>query len=233
MITKKLFTAFTLAEILITLAIIGIVAAITIPSLMQKTQEQEFKTAWKKEYSTMTNAFMQVLNDNGGSVNGLCSSGTQTVDQECFFSMFTQKLKVQKYCKYGTAQGNCWHKNNVAKNLGGGEDHATHYNWAQTAAILNDGTFIASYWWDSGCDANLDNGSSRPFCTYFIIDVNGNKQPNTQGKDIFMIYFDKDNSFPSGVQGEYAFDNMALNGCSSAQNTIMSGFGCSAKYLKE
>ncbi len=41
---------FTLAEVLITLGIIGIIAAMTIPTLLQNTDEAQLKTAWKKAY---------------------------------------------------------------------------------------------------------------------------------------------------------------------------------------
>ena len=47
---------FTLAEVLITLAIIGVVAALTIPSVIVKTQQQEFKTAAKKAHSVLSQA---------------------------------------------------------------------------------------------------------------------------------------------------------------------------------
>ena len=45
---------FTLAEVLITLAIIGVVATLTLPALMNNTQEQQFKTALKKGLNTLT-----------------------------------------------------------------------------------------------------------------------------------------------------------------------------------
>ncbi|MBP7211391.1 type II secretion system protein, partial [bacterium] len=52
--TKK---AFTLAEVLITLGIIGVVAALTIPTLMQRTQDREAISALKKFYSTLSSAY--------------------------------------------------------------------------------------------------------------------------------------------------------------------------------
>ena len=45
---KRFKKGFTLAEVLITLAIIGVVAAIAIPSVISNTQQQEFKTGLKK-----------------------------------------------------------------------------------------------------------------------------------------------------------------------------------------
>ena len=48
--------AFTLAEVLITLAIIGVVASITIPSVIVNTQQNEFKTGLKKAVSVLNQA---------------------------------------------------------------------------------------------------------------------------------------------------------------------------------
>ena len=47
---------FTLAEVLITLAIIGVVATLTLPALMTNTQEQQARTALKKGINTLTEA---------------------------------------------------------------------------------------------------------------------------------------------------------------------------------
>ncbi len=52
---------FTLAEVLITLAIIGVVAALTIPTVVKNYQEMQFKTAYKKAYSDMNRAFSEVI----------------------------------------------------------------------------------------------------------------------------------------------------------------------------
>ena len=41
-------SGFTLAEVLVTLMIIGVIAAMTIPSLMQSTAQQEYRAAYKK-----------------------------------------------------------------------------------------------------------------------------------------------------------------------------------------
>lgn len=58
---------FTLAEILITLAIIGIIAAITIPSVISNTQQQEFKTGLKKAVSVLNSAIMMNIAYEGES----------------------------------------------------------------------------------------------------------------------------------------------------------------------
>lgn len=63
--TLKNKTAFTLAEVLITLGIIGIVAALTLPALNQHYKRQEVETRLQKFYSTMNQALKQSELDNG------------------------------------------------------------------------------------------------------------------------------------------------------------------------
>ena len=52
--------AFTLAEVLITLAIIGIVAAMTIPIVIARTTQSEYRTGAKKAFTTLSNVVQQL-----------------------------------------------------------------------------------------------------------------------------------------------------------------------------
>ena len=56
MFEKARKSAFTLAEVLITLGIIGVVAAMTMPTLINSTQGAQYKTAYKKALSVMSQA---------------------------------------------------------------------------------------------------------------------------------------------------------------------------------
>lgn len=60
---------FTLAEVLITLGIIGVVAALTIPYLMKNYQEFQYKQAAKKAFSVASQAIVQMNQDNGGDLS--------------------------------------------------------------------------------------------------------------------------------------------------------------------
>ena len=60
-----LIPAFTLAEVLITLGIIGVVAAMTLPSLINNTEKQERREALKKAYSVLQQALLMYQKDNG------------------------------------------------------------------------------------------------------------------------------------------------------------------------
>lgn len=58
-------SAFTLAEVLITLGIIGVVAAMTIPTLLAKYQEKQTVTKLKQTYSILSQAIRSVQEDVG------------------------------------------------------------------------------------------------------------------------------------------------------------------------
>ena len=61
----RLKKGFTLAEILIVLMVIGVVATMTIPSLMRGVQDAQFKTAYKKAFNAVVNiAAMESISGN-------------------------------------------------------------------------------------------------------------------------------------------------------------------------
>ena len=63
----KRLKGFTLAEVLITLAIIGVVAALTIPSVISNSQQQEFKTGLRKAVSVLNSAITMNMAIDGES----------------------------------------------------------------------------------------------------------------------------------------------------------------------
>ena len=70
---------FTLAEVLITLSIIGVVAALTLPSLMTNTGEQQYKTALKKGLNTLSEAGQMNMALDGFDYSGIVEDSTATV----------------------------------------------------------------------------------------------------------------------------------------------------------
>lgn len=79
-------SGFTLAEVLVTLMIIGVIAAMTIPSLMQSTAQQEYKAAFKKAVSMLNQAV--TLNYALDGLDGTDYTGTS------FYNLMTQRLNV-------------------------------------------------------------------------------------------------------------------------------------------
>jgi prepilin-type N-terminal cleavage/methylation domain-containing protein len=60
--------AFTLAEVLITLGIIGVVAAMTLPTLIQNHKNRELQTQFKKSYSTLSQILQKVVTEEYGGI---------------------------------------------------------------------------------------------------------------------------------------------------------------------
>jgi len=141
---------FTLAEILITLTVIGVVAALTIPTLLQNTNQAELKAAWKKDFADIRQAAMLITNDNGGSYLGLCSTTGSLEGSVCYKNLFANKLNYIKSCET-TEQtyGNCWSKLGAFKFLNG-DIVPSMYTFAYIPSlILNNGSFVTFTNYDS------------------------------------------------------------------------------------
>lgn len=107
-------TAFTLAEVLITLGVIGVVAAITMPVIIQKIEEQRTINQLSKVYSTLSQAWQAMVTEYGPFTTwGINSADTKTTDengkkiydysgQKLISERLQQFLKVMKKCEIGT-----------------------------------------------------------------------------------------------------------------------------------
>lgn len=95
---------FTLAEVLITLGIIGIVAAMTIPTLMANYQKTQYVTGLKKAYAQMTEALKLMSNDNGcpSDLKCLGLDVRDPYDQSVFGDALVKYFKVAENCKLST-----------------------------------------------------------------------------------------------------------------------------------
>lgn len=211
---------FTLAEVLLTLAIIGIVAALTIPSLITKIQDQQYHTAWKKSYSQFSNAYADYLNDINGT--GLDASP----DLDGSINAIRPYFKTIKSCNWAN-QIECWHPAGEVKHL----DGTPGLNPSIAGMVLADGTRVSlrNHGWG---DCTGYGGA----CSHLVIDVNGAKGPNIVGKDIYGLYLMRDHVAPNGL----SWDNNWYWACIEpptagwdvpANNNY--GYGCSAKYLMQ
>ena len=92
--------AFTLAEVLITLGIIGVVVALTIPSLVQKYKEKVTVNKVLSAYSLLSNAYSLVLDDDGTPDTWEDKSDTGLAN------MFAKKMNLGRICST-TDYDNC------------------------------------------------------------------------------------------------------------------------------
>lgn len=214
----KIFEGFTLAEVLITLGIIGIVASLTIPTLMNNIQDAQLKSAWKKEYSVYSQAVKQMIQDNGGSAVGLFSSNDTAKDA------LKPYVSYVKECSNGTAFGNCWASH--YKTLNGTWDE-TNYWGNYSGLVLKDGSAVMFNASQAALSSNCTwvITADLSICGYIIVDVTGlNKGPNVVGRDIYSAWITKDGVLPEGCM-----QDGRLSGC--LPNT--SGSCYSGKYLME
>ena len=178
--------AFTLAELLITLGIIGVVAAMTMPSLIQNYQEKATVTKLKKCYSLVSQAYVSILNDEGGS------DTLQAGDDLEMMEKFGKYLKYQKTC--GRNKGcfpNVTYKSVTGNGYSKWEDDTTD----RSRAVLTDGTLIMfnkSAMW-GGNEGNY-------LYAQIYVDINGFKGPNQLGRDFFYFYINPEKIVPAGAK---------------------------------
>ena len=177
-ILKNSFRAsfgFTLAEVLITLGIIGVVAALTIPALMNYTQEKEYKTAYKKAYSAISQALLAASNND----EIVPLTGTYSYQGgEANFAALQNQFKITKQCTNAQTQG-CW-------DITGDVWRSENY----TAPAFIDSSGVA---WKL---RRLDNPGASPA---ILVDTNGGKKPNQYGKDRFVFLFSNTVASPWAV----------------------------------
>jgi prepilin-type N-terminal cleavage/methylation domain-containing protein len=154
MMNKK---GFTLAEVLITLGIIGVVAAMTIPTLMNQTGQAEFKTGFKKVISTLSQAVTMSVALNSTDFSTLAS--TPTTDEGSVYGMLNGRMNVIK-----TAY-------NDATILGG----TPTIGAANYTLFFNDGMVIS---FPTVCGQTALTGAAATSVCKAVIDTNGVKKPN-------------------------------------------------------
>ena len=181
----KEFKGFTLAEILITLGIIGVVAAMTMPSLINSTQKKELVTQYKKTYSVISQAYMMILNENGGSIEGVFKSDNDLID------IFSKYIKDVKICKVDDANSNC--PMEPTKRLDG--------TWLKvdigSTLTTVDGAVLRLVLFSSECSDTTE--LNKPIgCGRIRVDTNGKKKPNTLGYDVFDFYITQKGILPRG-----------------------------------
>ena len=215
--------AFTLSEVLITLAIIGIVASLTIPTLVNNYRKKQFETGLKKEYSVLLQALDMYKQDNETPLK------KEDTDQ----SHGEFKNKIKPYLKILVACGDDQAGGYEAKCVQNGyytqDKKYTYKTYSGNIAkenlfddgqiILNDGSHMLF--------ENPGGGSA----VYVSIDVNGYKKlPNKWGEDVFTFQLMNDGKLlPMGAEGT-SFRNTATY-CSKTSSNRFNGIACANRAI--
>lgn len=195
---------FTLAEVLITLGIIGVVAAMTMPTLIQKQQEKAKVTALKKFYSTISQAYEFAVMEHG--TPDLWNSDLN--NSENLISYLQPQMKFIKYCRSGDK---CHPAEKISYRNGTAFSNVIFNptNNSRFAAVLADGMIIGTWVQSSDCNAVYASGKHlEHVCGEYMVDINGGKNPNRYGDDIFIFNITKYGIMPVGAQ---IYENNTIN----------------------
>ena len=205
---------FTLAEVLITLVIIGVVAALVISPLINTYVESSTVSKVKKGLSILGQA-KKLAEVQNGPIEGWnfgAGSSTQTVTQ--FWNYLKPHISFVKECS-GIG---CYQNDGIYYLNGSYYSNYNSYSSYQKIILAD-----ASVMWfrtgggDESGKCSAPNGGVENACAIFWYDVNGDKSPNALGRDVFVYIMSIDGVYP----------HMG-NNCSKNST----GWGCAAYIIK-
>lgn len=157
-------SGFTLSEVLITLCVIGIVASLTIPILLNSISDNANKTAYKKAYSTIFQALEKAQSEGSLVELSGVSSAQGTIED---FNALKAEFAVSKSCDN-------WYVSQC---------------WATGEAWKYESDDVPSFIDKSGMAWRLRDPDYYQVSPIILVDTNGNKLPNKYGQDRFPFIF--------------------------------------------
>ena len=217
--------AFTLAEVLITLGIIGVLAALTLPALIANKQAKDLEVSLKKNLSVIQQALIRISIDEGEPVSPLNLGGRELKPK------LMKYMNILKDCGFGTEFDSC-----VPSTFSVEDADATYKTYNKTrdisTTVLDDGQFILP----DGSMIILENNHylfDGRYRVYISVDVNGfARKPNAWGHDLFTFEIDDNGKLiPMGAEGTYFSDENVY--CSKTSSAAENGIGCTYKALSD
>ena len=166
------------------MTIIGVIAAITIPNLIQSYKKHQVEVGVKEAYSLLNNALNMAKAENESWDNMLEIAYSNYNNASDYFAENYLKpyLKYSEYCKQSTPLNKCkaFNYSDFALDMNGNIIRSGSYNhtvWSRF--ILDNGMYL-------GTQQHIpyNNGTNA---INFIVDINGNKEPNRNGYDVFYF----------------------------------------------
>lgn len=189
--------AFTLAEVIITLGIVGIVAAMTVPALFSRIRVRQTVAKLQATQAVFNQAIKLAESEHGGDIT-MWDIGSENTKEGSLklYNILKPNLKLLEDC--GSSRG-CFADNYKA--LNGTTMWAwqlkTHDKYAR--GILLNGTSFAIWSAGTGCESL---SSDTFICGSIYVDVNGRKGPNRAGVDYFAFNITNNGIVPSDAIGK-------------------------------
>jgi len=168
--------------VLITLAIIGIIAAITIPSIVANHQKRTLETQFAKAYRTLQQAVNLAVAEHGDIISWDWEGLPGDIQKRDEFTKkyFVPYLNVGKFCPTDKSVKGCFLDKNYTF-IDGGASNYNYERYNHPSVLLADGISITFSFEDS-TDRDI----------VFVTDINGHKKPHTFGRDLFAIVIKKE-----------------------------------------
>lgn len=207
---------FTLAEVLITLGIIGIVAAMTLPALTSYKKQKELETALKKNASVIEQTMLLIAKDEG-------DLSPEMFPYHTLKKYMMKNMKIIRDCGNGIELSACVPNSTFQTNVGLVNSRYRTYNNSSIIHenFIDDGQFLLA-------DGSLILIENNDAGVLISVDVNGfNKGPNLLGHDLFTFELLKGGLKPSGAE------DTTYKLCDKNSTSNLNGFGCTYKALTE
>lgn len=218
-----------------TLGIIGVVSAMTVPTLMQNHQRKTYVTQLHKVYNEIQQASLQYMSDHN-AVNLREAGLTSRAKVGEFLNNY---FKVVNTCEEGNLRTPCLASeyrsidgNSTLNNFSGWAD-AYCVTLASGASILLDHPALYTQTVD-GVDSHYGN---------VVIDVNGSAGPNIGGRDVFRLEFYDDGSLDilgatpecksKGICDGDSLTDIRENLYNSNCDKNYLGYGCFGKIIND
>lgn len=164
--------AFTLAETLITLVVVGVIASITIPTVIATHQKEATITRLKKAFSTLSQTTNRAIADNGPVSTWTLGQNGNSNHAKLFINNYISPYLNLMEVPTTFAEGN-WKNNKQYREL---NNNNKSYDSSFTRFYLSDGTSVTS---------KISDNSRL----IMYIDINGDAKPNKVGRDIFEVNY--------------------------------------------
>ena len=226
--------AFTLAEVLITLGIIGVVAAMTLPTLIANYQKQVTLAKLKKAYSVLSQVLERNYYDHGdiGSFVGTGSEVTEQKTRDFFNTYWLPYFDSPEISKEGTFPYGKSVPFRGFDNTTFTTSVTTSYADGRIALTTKDGIsyYIFTLRWVDVTDENgnvIDRKMTYAENMQVFVDVDGTKGENKMGKDVFIFQIDTTKN-KVNPYGHNLSSSVLERNCPNGNGSY-----CSARILKE
>ncbi len=220
---------------MITIGIIGIVAAFTMPVLINQTKKKELQVAFKTTYSELNQAAKLYYVHEGISF-----PEDYTTRHQADGNLTSTIKKLMKYFHGGSQ---------YSSSYWGNEEEVLSYDiYILNNKEKNDGTICnnTGYWTNNSGKIYSFNDPATDTLTngpIICVDTNGQKKPNRYGYDVFLFMFTIDNTvIPMGMKhpNNPTNNSISINGfvsgaeyCTYSKDTRAGGFSCASYALSD